>query len=112
MGLALKIKPVRLEIEPDARAAASLAQVHRARIASTGEQVIVKGQYPDLVALLDQLGDAQPRADENCHDGEPYTTFLKFTGCREGEFTCDGGEVQAGASCLSPKHLQDRRQPP
>ena len=30
--------------------------------------------------------------DENCHDGEPYTTFLKFTGCREGEFTCDDGQ--------------------
>ena len=37
-----------------ARAAASLAQVHRARIISTGEHVVVKGQYPDLVALLDE----------------------------------------------------------
>ena len=35
-------------------AAASLAQVHRARIVSTGESVVVKGQYPDLVALLDE----------------------------------------------------------
>ena len=42
-----------LEIEPEALAAASLAQVHRARIVLTGEQVVVKGQYPDLVALLD-----------------------------------------------------------
>ena len=42
-----------LEIEPEALAAASLAQVHQARIISTGEQVVVKGQYPDLVALLD-----------------------------------------------------------
>jgi len=41
-----------LEIETEALAAASLAQVHRARIASTGEQIVVKGQYPDLVALL------------------------------------------------------------
>ena len=24
--------------------------------------------------------------------GEPYTTFLKFTGCLEGQFTCDDGE--------------------
>ena len=30
--------------------------------------------------------------DENCYDGEPYTTFLKFTGCRETEFTCDDGQ--------------------
>ena len=42
-----------LEIEPEALAAASLAQVHRAQITLTGEQVVVKGQYPDLVALLD-----------------------------------------------------------
>ena len=43
-----------LEIEPAALAAASLAQVHRARVVSTGESVVVKGQYPDLVALLDE----------------------------------------------------------
>ena len=43
-----------LEIEPTALAAASLAQVHRARIVSTGESVVVKSQYPDLVALLDE----------------------------------------------------------
>ncbi|MEK9534762.1 MAG: AarF/UbiB family protein, partial [Halieaceae bacterium] len=43
-----------LEIEPAALAAASLAQVHRARVVSTGESVVVKGQYPDLVAVLDE----------------------------------------------------------
>ena len=43
-----------LEIEPTALAAASLAQVHRARLVSTGESIVVKGQYPDLVALLDE----------------------------------------------------------
>ena len=43
-----------LKIEPEALAAASLSQVHRARIVSTGEHVAVKGQYPDLVALLDE----------------------------------------------------------
>jgi len=43
-----------LEIEPAALAAASLAQVHRARLVSTGESIVVKGQYPDLVALLDE----------------------------------------------------------
>ena len=30
--------------------------------------------------------------DKNCHKGEPYTTFLKLTGCLEGYFTCDDGE--------------------
>ena len=44
----------KLEIEPEALAAASLAQVHRARVVSTGKSVVVKGQYPDLVALLDE----------------------------------------------------------
>ena len=43
-----------LEVEPAALAAASLAQVHRARVVSTGESVVVKGQYPDLFALLDE----------------------------------------------------------
>lgn len=43
-----------LEIEPAALAAASLAQVHHARIVSTGDSVVVKGQYPDLVRLLDE----------------------------------------------------------
>lgn len=43
----------KLQIEPQALAAASLAQVHRAKIVATEDQVVVKGQYPDLVALLD-----------------------------------------------------------
>ena len=30
--------------------------------------------------------------DLNCHEGEPYKTFLKLTGCLEGEFTCDDGQ--------------------
>ena len=30
--------------------------------------------------------------DINCHNGENYTTFLKLTGCLEGEFTCDDGQ--------------------
>jgi len=41
-------------VETDALAAASLAQVHRARIVSTGQQVVVKGQYPELVAVLEE----------------------------------------------------------
>ena len=28
----------------------------------------------------------------NCFKGEPYTTWLKLTGCLEGEFTCDDGQ--------------------
>ena len=43
-----------LEIETDALAAASLAQVHRGKIVSTGQHVVVKGQYPELVALLEE----------------------------------------------------------
>ena len=43
-----------LQIESEALAAASLAQVHRARIVSTGGRVVLKGQYPGLVALLDE----------------------------------------------------------
>ena len=30
--------------------------------------------------------------DLNCHKGEPYTTFLKLTGCLEGDFTCNDGQ--------------------
>ena len=27
-----------------------------------------------------------------CNEGKPYTTFLKLTGCKEDEFTCDDGQ--------------------
>ena len=27
-----------------------------------------------------------------CNNGESYTTVLKLTGCREGEFTCSDGQ--------------------
>ena len=30
--------------------------------------------------------------DLNCHKGEPYTTFLKLTGCLDGDFTCNDGQ--------------------
>ena len=30
--------------------------------------------------------------DVSCHKGEPYTTFLKLTGCLDGDFTCDDGQ--------------------
>ena len=29
---------------------------------------------------------------EDCHSGQPYTTELKLTGCKEGSFTCDDGQ--------------------
>ena len=38
----------------------------------------------------------------NCHKGETYTTFLKLTGCREGEFTCDDG------ACVSMEQRCDQ----
>ena len=28
----------------------------------------------------------------NCNEGKPYTTQLKLTGCKEGEFTCSDGQ--------------------
>ena len=40
--------------------------------------------------------------DVNCHKGEPYSTFLKFTGCLEGEFTCDDG------ACISMEQRCDQ----
>lgn len=42
-----------LEIEPQAIAAASLAQVHRAVIRATGEQICLKLQYPGLQEVID-----------------------------------------------------------
>lgn len=50
-----------LAIEPEALAAASLAQVHRATIKSTGETVVVKAQYPDLADMVDEDFDVVVR---------------------------------------------------
>ena len=47
-----------LEFEPHALAAASLAQVHRARVLATNDVVVVKLQYPDLASMLDEDFDA------------------------------------------------------
>lgn len=47
-----------LDIEQDALAAASLAQVHRARVTATKESVVVKVQYPNLAIMLDEDFDA------------------------------------------------------
>ena len=40
--------------------------------------------------------------DGLCHKGEPYSTFLKLTGCLEGEFTCDDG------ACVSMEQRCDQ----
>ncbi len=43
-----------LEIEQQPIAAASLAQVHRARVSKTGEQICLKVQYPGLADVIDE----------------------------------------------------------
>lgn len=50
-----------LAVEPVAFAAASLAQVHRARIRATGEEIVLKVQYPGLAAVIDSDFDAVVR---------------------------------------------------
>ncbi len=50
-----------LEVEPVALAAASLAQVHRATIKATGEQICLKVQYPGLRDVIDSDFDAVVR---------------------------------------------------
>ena len=50
-----------LDIEPEALAAASLAQVHRATIRSSGESICLKVQYPGLAEVIDSDFDAVVR---------------------------------------------------
>ena len=50
-----------LEIERAALAAASLAQVHRARVLATGEEICLKVQYPGLADVIDSDFDAVVR---------------------------------------------------
>jgi predicted unusual protein kinase regulating ubiquinone biosynthesis (AarF/ABC1/UbiB family) len=50
-----------LEVEREALAAASLAQVHRARCADSGDQLVLKVQYPELAAVIDDDFDAVVR---------------------------------------------------
>lgn len=47
-----------LEVDPEAIAAASLAQVHLAKIRSTGEWICIKVQYPGLEQMIDSDFDA------------------------------------------------------
>jgi predicted unusual protein kinase regulating ubiquinone biosynthesis (AarF/ABC1/UbiB family) len=47
-----------LEIETEAFAAASLAQVHRATVRSSGEKICLKVQYPGLAEVIDSDFDA------------------------------------------------------
>jgi predicted unusual protein kinase regulating ubiquinone biosynthesis (AarF/ABC1/UbiB family) len=50
-----------LDIEPEALAAASLAQVHTARVRATGEWICLKVQYPGLADVIDSDFDAVVR---------------------------------------------------
>ena len=50
-----------LDIEPEAIAAASLAQVHLAKVRETGEWICLKIQYPGLAEVIDSDFDAVVR---------------------------------------------------
>ncbi len=50
-----------LEIDPEAIAAASLAQVHLAKIRASGEWICIKVQYPGLADVIDSDFDAVVR---------------------------------------------------
>ncbi len=50
-----------LDVESTALAAASLAQVHRATIRASGEQIVLKIQYPGLARVIDGDFDAVVR---------------------------------------------------
>jgi len=50
-----------LEIDPEAIAAASLAQVHLARVCESGEWICLKIQYPGLAQVIDSDFDAVVR---------------------------------------------------
>jgi len=50
-----------LEIQPEALAAASLAQVHVATVRVSGERICLKVQYPGLAAVIDSDFDAVVR---------------------------------------------------
>jgi predicted unusual protein kinase regulating ubiquinone biosynthesis (AarF/ABC1/UbiB family) len=52
---------IELDIDPVAIAAASLAQVHRATIIKTGEEICLKIQYPGLAEIIDADFDAVVR---------------------------------------------------
>lgn len=61
LKLALGDRYMELDIDRKAAAAASLAQVHRARVKSTGEEICLKVQYPGLADMIDADFDAVVR---------------------------------------------------
>ena len=47
--------------------------------------------------------------DFECNEGEPYTTFLKLTGCAEDEFTCDDGQcIKMEKRCDQVTNCRDK----
>lgn len=58
---ALGARLERLEVDRQPLGAASLAQVHRARVRDTDEQLVLKIQYPELRDLIDEDFDAVVR---------------------------------------------------
>ena len=68
------------DIDKDALAAASLAQVHRARIRATGEQICLKIQYPGLADVIDSDFDLEVGSGEFRMSG---TLGYRFEGTRK-----------------------------
>ncbi len=112
-----------LDIEREALAAASLAQVHRARVRATGEQICLKVQYPGLADVIDSDFDAVVRmlvlarwvqAGRDLDDWlESMRTHLhhEIDYHREAGLTARMGELAAGADTATVSYIVPRLYP-
>ncbi len=97
-----------LEIEPAAVAAASLGQVHRARIASTGESVCLKIQYPGVDKTIDaDFNDLirlfkVSRILESTRSVDDWFSDIRNLLHREVDYTNERAELE-----FARDHLQD-----
>ena len=103
-----------LDIEPEALAAASLAQVHRARIKSTGHEVVLKAQYPELAAVLDEDFNAVVRMLRLARwipasrDFDSWLTTLHEQLHAEMDYPREQAMAQTFASALDTSRSSDR----